>query len=249
MAGSSSPPRPKPFRVNAQTRGARRTAFGMIGLSLLLYGSVVAMSYLGQDYARTHGGEGDDFHQSGGVSGSQAGGVGGAQDSDHDHGDGNGEGDGGGGGGAEGDGGVGVAGVGGGGGAGGGGDGGDSVNHRTRASEDAWKAAAAEVHKARAVNRLLGMDKVDHYLTKRREQKSATTTAGSGGGGGHGGHGGHGGGSGGHKARDTWVAVSRSATDKDHTDTKFYDQYLKKMLEKKPPYPLLKVSTAQLFPR
>jgi hypothetical protein len=36
------------------------------------------------------------------------------------------------------------------------------------------------------------------------------------------------------------VAGSAKASDRDIPDTKFYDQYLKNMLQKKPPYPLLK---------
>jgi hypothetical protein len=69
------------------------------------------------------------------------------------------------------------------------------------------------VHKARAVNKLLGMDKVDHYLAKRREHKAGAGVDGHGGGV-HGhedgqrhaaaSHGGHDGSGHGH-AGDKWV--------------------------------------------
>ena len=48
MAGIS--PRPKPFRGNAHARGTRRMAYGMIGISFMMYAAVVAISYVGQDY-------------------------------------------------------------------------------------------------------------------------------------------------------------------------------------------------------
>ena len=95
--------------------------------------------------------------------------------------------------------------------------------------------------------RLVGMDKVDAYLAKRAAQKHKAPRGIGGHAGGHavGGHGagGHGAGGhagGGHAARDKWVAGSTTPHDNSKTDPKFYDAYLKKMLEKKPPYPLLK---------
>ena len=221
-------------------------AYGMIVMSFGLYAAVVAISYVGKDYTRPHlppivsdaedgdlGGF-DDLSSTSSTSSSIHGGVH-EEDGGDDHpslGEVNAAvlGGGGGGEGGSGDGGRGgIAGV-------GGGEGVTTTTtttaastaggkHHKRASDDAWKSAAAEVNKARAVNRLIGMDKVDHYLAKRREHKAAAAS---------------GGGGGGHKLRDTWVAGSRTAGDKDRTDTKFYDQYLKKMLEKKPPYPLLK---------
>ena len=240
-------------------------AYGMIGLSLLLYGGIVVLSYVGKDHRGSVGsgsGSGsfaDDLDDLGAdaagsawgatLDGARAGldeedgvdhrgpgvisGIGGGVDKDetdhgHDSDDSHVESH------VAGDPVAEAAGItsetGAGNGRGGLG------GHRKRASEDAFRDAEAQVRRARAVNRLVGMDKVDQYLAKRHAHKAAAAAGGHG----HVAPRGGGGGDGGHRARDGWVASSRSASDRDHTDTKFYDQYLKKMLEKKPPYPLLK---------
>ena len=121
----------------------------------------------------------------------------------------------------------------------------DAVDHYlAKRREHKAGAAAIDGHGAGAMDEH-GAGAIDEHGSAGghgHEDSQRHAPAGHGGhdGGGHGGggHGGHGGG--GHGARDKWVMASAKDSDKDQPDTKFYDQYLKKMLEKKPPYPLLK---------